>query len=80
MELGMGFFQVGDAEAEVALRSRQRAMPQQILDVPQVGLVLHQVGRAGVAPHMGSTQCEKPYPKAQGNGCLNERPYWARAD
>jgi len=52
MELGVGLFQIGDREAQVALRGRQGAMPQEVLDVPQVGVVLNEMGSARVAPYM----------------------------
>ncbi len=52
VELGVGFFEVGDGQAQVAFGGGQGAVAEQILDVPQVGVVLHKVSRAGVAPNM----------------------------
>ena len=52
MEFGVGLFQVGDREAEVALRGGQGTMPQEFLHVPQVGVILNEMGSASVAPYM----------------------------
>jgi hypothetical protein len=52
MEFGVGLFQIRDREAQVALRGGQGAMPQEVLDVPQVGVVLNEMGSARVAPYM----------------------------
>jgi len=46
MEFGVGFFQIRDGEAQVTLRGGQGAVAQEILDVPQVGVVLNEVCRA----------------------------------
>ena len=50
MELGVSGFQVGDGELQVTLGGRQRAVPKQVLNVAQIGVVLDQVRGAGVTP------------------------------
>ena len=52
MEFGVGLFQVRDGEAQVTLGGGQRAVAEQVLHVPEVGMVLDEMGRAGVAPDM----------------------------
>jgi hypothetical protein len=54
MELAVGLFQIGDGEAQITLGRVERAMPQDVLHMAQVGLVLDQVRGArgsGVSPH-----------------------------
>ena len=46
MEFRVGLFQIGDGEAQVALRGGQGAVAQEVLDVPQVGVVLNEMGSA----------------------------------
>jgi hypothetical protein len=48
----VGLFQIRDGEAQVTLRGGQGAVAQEILDVPQVGVVLNEMGSASVAPDM----------------------------
>ena len=50
----MGLFQVGDGETQIALRGGQGTVSQEVLDVAQIGVVLNEVGRTGVPPHMRS--------------------------
>jgi hypothetical protein len=44
MRLRVGLFQISDRETQVALRGGQGAVAQEILDVPQVGVLLNEMG------------------------------------
>jgi hypothetical protein len=52
MALGVRRFQVGDGQAEITFSGSQGLLPQQVLDMPQVRVVLHQMSRASVPPHV----------------------------
>ena len=52
MEFRVGLFQIRDGETQVTLRGGQGAVPQEVLDVPQVGVVLNEMGSTSVAPDM----------------------------
>ena len=52
VEFGVGLFQIGYREAQVALCGGQGAVPQEVLDVAQIGVVLNEMGSTSVAPHM----------------------------
>jgi len=51
MALGVRLIQVGNGQAQIPLGGSQGLMPQQILNMPQAGMVLHKMGRARVPPH-----------------------------
>ena len=46
----MGGLQVGDGEAQVAFGGGEAAVAEHLLDVAHVGVVLDEVGGAGVPP------------------------------
>ena len=53
MEPGVGFLQVADGQAQVSLGRGERAMPQEVLHMAQIGVVFDQVGGTGMTPDMG---------------------------
>ena len=56
MELGVGRFEVGDGQAQVTLRGGQRTVPQEVLDMAEIGVVLHQV-RGALCRHTCGVTC-----------------------
>lgn len=46
----MGVLEIGDGQVQVTLRGRKRPVPEDLLDVPQVGPVFKQVRGAGMPP------------------------------
>ena len=50
MEPPMRFLEVGDGQMQVTLRRGQGAVPEDLLDMPQVRPVFEQVRGAGVPP------------------------------
>ncbi len=48
----MSLFQIGDGQAQIFLGGGQRAMAEDFLHMPQVGVVLEQVRGAGVPPQV----------------------------
>ena len=56
----MRFFQLGDRDAQVALGGDKRAVAEDFLHMPQVGLVLEQMRGAGVPPDMAGDALADP--------------------
>jgi hypothetical protein len=52
MELAMGFFEIGDGQAQIALGGGEGAMPDDVLNVPEIGFVFDHVRGATVTPDM----------------------------
>jgi len=50
MELGVGFFEIGDGQTQIPFGRGQRAMSQQVLDMAEVGVVLEQMRCHRVSP------------------------------
>lgn len=54
MVLAVRRLQVGDGQVQVTLGGGQRTVAEDFLNVAQVGLIFHQVCRAGVPPQVAS--------------------------
>ena len=54
MKLGVGFFEIGDGQPEVAFGCRKGTVAKQVLNMAQTGVVLDQVRGTTVTPHVRS--------------------------
>lgn len=50
MELAVGFFEIGDGEMQIAFGGRERPVAEQLLHVPEIGVVPDHVRGATVPP------------------------------
>jgi hypothetical protein len=48
MEFGVGLLEIGNGQAQIAFGGRNGTVAQQVLDVAEAGVILHQVSGTGV--------------------------------
>ena len=70
MEFRVGLFQIRDGETQVALRGGQGAVPQEILDVPQVGVVLDEMGGTALGLMASNSSLSLPPSTRSAGGLL----------